>query len=77
MLLVVYLLLLVSLFLATNTVFNVFQDASMLFSFCIILFNVSVKMLIQCMPFPRMFNKSGFIPSGPADLYSFIFLFLV
>ena len=30
----------------TNTVFDVFQDAGMLFSFCIILFMVSVKILI-------------------------------
>ena len=42
----------------------------MLFSFCIILFIVSVKMLIQCMSFPRIFNKSGFIPSGRADFFS-------
>ena len=71
-LLVVDLLLLVSFF-CTNTVFDVFQDAGMLFSFCIILFIMSVKMLIQCMSFPRIFNKSGFIPSGPADFFSFNF----
>ena len=45
----------------------------MLFSFCIILFIESVKILIQCVSFPRMFNKSGIIPSGPADFFSFIF----
>ena len=75
-LLVVDLLLLVYFF-GTNTVFDVFQDPGMLFSFCIILFIVSVKMLIQCVSFPRIFNKSGFIPSGPADLFSFIFLLVV
>ena len=45
------------------------QDAGMLFSFCIILFNKSVKILIQCVSFPRFFKKSGFIPSGPADFF--------
>ena len=59
-----------------NTVFEVYHDAGMLF-FCIILFIESVKILIQCVSFPRIFNKSGFIPSCPADLVSFIFFFFV
>ena len=54
-----------------NTVFDVYQDAGMLFSFCIILFIESVNILIQCVSFPRIFNKCDFIPSGPADLFSF------
>ena len=45
----------------------------MLFYFRIILFIEPVKILIQCVSFPRIFNKSGFIPSGPADFLSFIF----
>ena len=64
-------------FFCINTVFDEYQDAGMLFYFCIILFIESVKILIQCVSFPRIFNKSGFIPSGPADLFSFIFLFVV
>ena len=56
-----------------NTVFEVYQDAGMLFSFRIILFIESVKILIQCVSFPRIFNTSGFIPSGLDDLFSFIF----
>ena len=61
------------LFFCITMVFEVYQDAGMLFSFCIILFIESVKIFIQCVSFPRIFNKSGFIPSGPADLFSFIF----
>ena len=60
-------------FFGINTVFEVYQDAGMLFSFRIILFIEPVKILIQCVSFPRIFNKSGFIPSGPADFLSFIF----
>ena len=45
----------------------------MLFSFCVILFIVSDKIVLQCVLFPMIFNQSGFIPSGPADLFSFIF----
>ena len=56
-----------------NTVFEAYQDAGMLFSFRIILFIESVKILIQCVSFSRIFHKSGFIPSGPADFFSFIF----
>ena len=61
--------LLLVLFLGINTVFEVYQDAGMLFSFCIILFIESVKIFIQCVSFPRIFNKSGFIPSGPGDFF--------
>ena len=60
--------------LRTNTVFDVFHDSGMLSSFVIILFIDSAKILIQCMSFPRIFNKSSYIPSGPADFISFIFL---
>ena len=67
-LLVVDILLLVSFF-SYNTVFDdAFPHARMLFYFCVIVFVVSVKMLIQCVSFPRIFNKSDFIP--PADLFS-------
>ena len=75
-LLVVDILLLVSFF-CINTVFEVYQDAGMLFSFCIILFIELVKILIQCVSFPRIFNKSGFIPSGSTDFFSCIFLLFV
>ena len=52
-----------------SMMYTVYQDAGMLFSFCIILFIESVKILIQCVSFPMVFNKSGFIPSGPADFF--------
>ena len=58
-------------------VFYLYQDAGMLFCFCIILFIESVNILIQCIPFPWIFNKSGFIPSGPSDLSSLTSLFVV
>ena len=32
---------------------------------------------IHCMSFPRIFNNSGFIPSGPADFLSFNLLDLL
>ena len=60
-------------YLFINTVFEAYHDAGM-FSFRIILLIESVKILIQCVSFPRIFNKSGFIPSGPADFFSFIFV---
>ena len=54
-------LLLFFFFFGINTVFEVYQDAGMLFSFRIILFIEPVKILIQCVSFPRISNKSGFI----------------
>ena len=56
-----------------KTSFEGYQDAGRLFSFCIILFIGSVKILIQCVSLSKIFNKSGFIPSCPADLFYFTF----
>ena len=44
----------------------------MLSYFVINLLIVSAKILIHFMSFTRIFNKFGFIPSGPADFLSFI-----
>ena len=49
----------------------------MLFSFGIILFIESVKILIQCVSFPKIFNKSGFISSGLADFFFFYLFYLL
>ena len=72
MLLVVDLLMLVS-FLGV-LVWSLKYTRMLIYCFLFVLFgSLSQLILIQCVSFPRIFNKSGFIPSGPADLFSFIF----
>ena len=63
------------LFFCINTVFDVYQDAGMLFSFCIILFIVSVKIVIQFVPFPRF--SVSLVLFHQVQLIYFIFYFFI